>query len=98
MENLLKHMGKAKMIPRQMTLGELVPNTMDVVALGKLVPSTMVVVEPKVKKKYKTKDKEKDVIVENLIALGQTMIGEQLHDEEVQSIQNMVEEVAKASP
>ncbi len=81
-----------------MTLGELVPSTMDVVALGKLVPSTMVVVEPKVKKKYKTKEKEEDVIVENLIALGQTMIGEQVHDEEVQSIQNMVEEVAKASP
>jgi len=79
-----------------MTLGELVPNTMDVMALGKLVPSTMVVVEPKVKKKYKTKDKEKDVIVENLIALGQTMIGEQLHDEEVQSIQNMVEGGSKS--
>jgi hypothetical protein len=37
-------MGKAKMIPRQVTLGELVPNTMDVV-------------EPKAKKKYKTKGK-----------------------------------------
>jgi hypothetical protein len=36
--------------------------------------------------------------VENLIVLNQTMIGEQLRDEEVQSIRNMVEEVAKASP
>jgi hypothetical protein len=35
LENLLRHMGKAKMIPRQMTLGEFIPNTMDVVALGK---------------------------------------------------------------
>jgi hypothetical protein len=36
--------------------------------------------------------------VENLIVLSQIMISEQLHDEEVQSIRNMVEEVAKASP
>jgi hypothetical protein len=40
-----------------MTLGELVPNTMDVVALGKPIPNTMVAVEPKAKKKYKTKEK-----------------------------------------
>jgi hypothetical protein len=43
-------------------------------------------VEPKAYKKYKTKEKEKDVIVENLFTLGQTMIGEQLYDEEVQNI------------
>ncbi len=47
LENLIKHMGKEKMIPRQMTLGEFICNTMDVVALGKPVPNTMVVVEPK---------------------------------------------------
>jgi hypothetical protein len=63
-------MGKAKTIPRQMTLGELVPNTMDVVALGKFIFGTMVMVEPKAKKKYKTKEKEKDAVVENMIALG----------------------------
>jgi hypothetical protein len=38
------------------------------------------------------------VIVENFIMLNQTMIGEQLYDEEVQNIKNMVEEVAKATP
>lgn len=86
------------MIPRQMTLGEFICNTMDVVALGKHIPNTMVVVEPKTQKKYKTKEKEKDVIVEILITLGQTMIGEQLYDEKVQNIKNMVEEVAKATP
>jgi hypothetical protein len=79
-------MEKTKMIPRQMTLGEFTHNTMDVVALGKPIPNTMVVVEPKAYKKYKTKEKEKDVIVEILFTLGQTMIGEQLYDEEVQNI------------
>ncbi len=39
-----------------MTLDKLIPNTMDVVALGKPIPNTMVSVEPKAKKKYKTKE------------------------------------------
>jgi hypothetical protein len=64
-----------------------------------LVLRTMVVVEPKGKKKYKTeKEKEKDAIVEDLITLGQIMIGEQLHVEEAQSIRDLVEEVVKALP
>ncbi len=50
------------------------------------VPNTMAMVELEAKKKYKTKKKEKDVVVENMITLGQTMIGEQFHDEETQSI------------
>jgi hypothetical protein len=67
--------------------------------LDELVLKTMVVVEPKGKKKYKTeKEKEKDVVVEDLITLGQTMIGEQLHDEEAQSIRDLVEEAVKALP
>ncbi len=40
-----------------MTLGEFIPNTMDVVALGKPIANTMVAMEPKAKKKYKTKEK-----------------------------------------
>ncbi len=43
--------------------------------------------EPKAKKEYKTKkDKEKYAVVEELIALRQTMVGEELRDEEAQSI------------
>jgi hypothetical protein len=36
--------------------------------------------------------------VEELIALRQTMVGEELHDEEAQSMKNMVEEDVKAPP
>jgi hypothetical protein len=40
-------------------------------------------VEPKAKKKYKTKkEKYKDVIVEKLVITTQTMVGEEFHDEE----------------
>ncbi len=53
-----------------MTLGEIVPNTMDVVALGKFIFGTMVMVEPKAKKKYKTKEKKNYAVVENMIVLG----------------------------
>jgi hypothetical protein len=55
--------------------------------------------EPKAKKEYETKkEKEKYAVVEELIALRQTMVSEELHDEEAQSIQNMVREDAKAPP
>ncbi len=51
------------------------------------------------KKEYKTKkEKEKYVVMEELIALRQTMVGEELRDEEAQSIKNMVEEDTKAPP
>jgi hypothetical protein len=54
------------------------------------------VVEPKAKKEYKTKkEKEKYAVVEELIALRQTMVGEELRDVEAQSIKNMVEEDAR---
>jgi len=52
------------------------------------------VVEPKAKKEYKTK-KEKYAVVEELIALRQTMVVEELCDVEAQSIKNMVEEDAR---
>jgi hypothetical protein len=39
-------------------------------AFGECGTNTMVVLEPKAKKKYKTKKKEKDAVVENLIAWG----------------------------
>jgi hypothetical protein len=55
LENLLKHSGEVNN-PKQMASNE-------------LIPSTMAMVEPKVKKKYKTK-KEKDVIVEELMILN----------------------------
>ncbi len=64
-----------------------------------LIPSTMDVVEPKAKNKYNTKkEKDNDASVEKLISLGQTMVGDELHDEEAQSIKNMVEEATKAPP
>jgi hypothetical protein len=63
------------------------------------IPNTMVVVEPKAKNEYKTKnEKEKSAIVEEFIALRQTMVGEELRDENAQSIKKMVEETTKAPP
>lgn len=51
------------------------------------------------KKEYKTKnEKEKYAIVEELIALRETMVIEELHDEEAPGIKNMVEEAAKTPP
>ncbi len=56
----------------------------------------MAMVEPKAKKKYNTKkENEKDAVMEKLIVLGQTMVGEELHDEEAQSIRDMVEEATR---
>jgi hypothetical protein len=50
-------------------------------------------VEPKVKKKYKTKkEKEKDIIVEELVIVAQTMVGGEFRDEEAQSLKDLVEE------
>jgi len=57
-------------------------------ALDELIPNIVVVVEPKAKKRYKTKkEKEKNTTIEELIALRQTVVGEHLYDEEVQNIQ-----------
>jgi hypothetical protein len=58
------------------------------VALDEPLPNTQAMVkpkEPKAKKKYKTK-KEKDVIMEELVIVAQTMVGEELRDEEAQSL------------
>jgi len=58
------------------------------------LPNTHVVVEPKAKKKYKTKkEKEKDVAMEELVMATLTMVGEELCDEEAQSLRDLVEEV-----
>ncbi len=85
MENLLRHLGEVNN-PRQMALDE-------------AIPSTMVVMEPKVKKKYKTKkEKEKDIIMEELMVVVETMVGDELHDEKVQSLKDLVEEVTKLIP
>ncbi len=68
-------MGKEKRFLKQMALDELIPNI-------------VVVVEPKAKKRYKTKkEKEKNTTIEELIALRQTVVGEHQCDEEVQNIQ-----------
>jgi hypothetical protein len=57
-------------------------------ALDELIPNIVVVVEPKAKKRYKTKkEKEKNTTIEELIALRQTVVGEHQCDEEVQNIQ-----------
>jgi hypothetical protein len=53
-------------------------------------------VEPKAKKKYKTKkEKEKDVVMEKLVIAAQTMVGNKLCDEEAQSLKDLVEEAVK---
>ncbi len=58
-------------------------------ALDELIPNIVVVVEPKAKKRYKTKkEKKKNAIFEELIALRKTMVGEHLCDEEVQNIKD----------
>jgi hypothetical protein len=41
--------------------------------------------EPKAKNKYKTK-KEKEIVMEGLVIVAQTMVGEELRDEEAQSL------------
>jgi protein required for attachment to host cells len=48
-------------------------------------------VEPKAKKKYKTK-KEKDATVEELVIVAQTMVGGEFRDEEAQNLKDLVEE------
>ncbi len=68
-------------------------------ALDELMPNIMIVEEPEAKNKYKTKkEKEKDTIVEELMVIAQTMVGDEFWDEEVQSLKDLVEEAAKASP
>jgi hypothetical protein len=52
-------------------------------------------VEPKAKKKYKTKkEKEKDTSFKELATIGKVMIEDELHEEEVQSLRELVEEEA----
>lgn len=54
-------------------------------------------VEPKAKKKYKTR-KEKDTTMEKLVMVSHTMVGEKLHDEKAQNLNDLVEEVAQPIP
>ncbi len=68
-------------------------------AMDELIPNIAIMVEPKAKKRYKTKkEKEKNTTIKELIALKQTMVGEHLCDEKVQNIKKMVEEVTEALP
>ncbi len=53
--------------------------------------------EPKAKKKYKTK-KEKDVDVEEFVITTQTMVDMDFHDEKAQSLRDLVEEVVEPAP
>jgi hypothetical protein len=62
-------------------------------ASNKPIFNTMVVVEPKTKK-----EKEKNVDVEELMTLGQTMVSDELQDEESQIFKNLVDKAAKAPP
>ncbi len=64
-------------------------NSSSQMALDKLIPSTMAMVEPKAKK-YKTKkEKEKDDAMKELMIVVQTMVGEELLDEEAQSLKDL---------
>ncbi len=63
------------------------------------LPNTQAVVEPKAKKKYKTKkEKEKDATVEELVIATETMVGKELCDEKAWSLRDLVEEVFKPTP
>jgi hypothetical protein len=56
-------------------------------ASNKLIPITMAMVEPKAKKKHKTKrEKEKDDAMKKLMIGVQTMVGKEFLDEEAQSL------------
>lgn len=76
MKNLLKH-------SREM-------NSSSQMALDKLIFNTMAMVEPKAKKKYKIrKEKKKDDAMKELTIVVQTMVGEELLDEEAQSLKDL---------
>jgi hypothetical protein len=66
----------------------------------KLILNTKVVVEPKAKRKYKTKkEKKNDTFFIELTTIGKVMIEDELHEEEAQSLRELVEEeVAMAIP
>jgi len=68
-------------------------------ALDEPLPNTHAMVEPKAKKKYKTKmKKEKDVAIEELMITALTMVGEGLLEEEAQSLKEYAEEATKPTP
>jgi len=65
-------------------------NSSSQMALDKLIPNTMAMVEPKAKKKYKIrKEKKKDDAMKELTIVVQTMVGEELLDEEAQSLKDL---------
>ncbi len=67
--------------------------------LNEPLPNTQTMVEPKATNKYQTKkEKEKDTVVEELMIVAQTMVGEELHDEEAQTLKEYMEEAAKPAP
>jgi hypothetical protein len=67
LENFLKY-SKEVNNPRQMALDEPIPNT-------------MTMEEPKAKNKYKMKNEKEDTIVEELMVIAQTMVGDKFWDE-----------------
>ncbi len=68
-------------------------------ALDNRYPTQWLWWNPRPRKKYKTKkEKEKDIVVEKLVDVAQTMVNDEFHDEEAQSLQNLVEETMKAPP
>lgn len=69
-------------------------------AWEKLVSRTKAIVEPKAKGKYKIKkEKEKDTTFKELATIGKVMIEDELHEEEAQSLRELVEEeVTMATP
>jgi len=80
-----------------MHLGEV--NNWRQMALDEPLPNTHAMVEPKAKKKYKTKmKKEKDVAIEELMITALTMVGEGLLEEEAQSLKEYAEEATKPTP
>jgi hypothetical protein len=53
----------------------------------------MMVVEPKPKRKYKTKkEKDKNIVFKELATLKKAMVEDELCEEEVQSLKEIVEE------
>jgi hypothetical protein len=68
-------------------------------ALKQPISNIVVVMQLKTKRKYKIeKEKEKDIAFEELATLGETMVEDELLEDEVQNLKDLVEEEVVMAP
>jgi hypothetical protein len=64
-----------------------------------LAPNTMAMVQPKAKRLYKTKkEKEKEIVLENLTIIGRDMMEGDLSKGKEQSVKYLMEEEVEMTP